>query len=84
MATATKKRKEEAYPWKAGASSGHDCGISALRLQLSLNTLKALSLCCRNHLTSSNKLFKIMADGPCIELGLIFWARIKLISGFPL
>jgi hypothetical protein len=24
MATATKKkRKEEAYPWKAGASSGH-------------------------------------------------------------
>ncbi len=23
MAAATKKRKEEAYPWKAGASSGH-------------------------------------------------------------
>jgi hypothetical protein len=23
MATATKKRKEEAYPWKAGTSSGH-------------------------------------------------------------
>ncbi len=23
MAEATKKRKEEAYPWKAGASSGH-------------------------------------------------------------
>jgi len=23
MAAATKKRKEEAYPWKAGTSSGH-------------------------------------------------------------
>ncbi len=23
MAAATKKRKEEAYPWKAGANSGH-------------------------------------------------------------
>jgi hypothetical protein len=39
MATATKKkRKEEAYPWKAGASSGHTTNLkqSILRLSISM------------------------------------------------
>jgi hypothetical protein len=27
MATATKKIKEEAYPWKAGTSSGHTANL---------------------------------------------------------
>jgi hypothetical protein len=27
MAAATKKRKEEGYPWKAGASSGHTTNL---------------------------------------------------------
>jgi hypothetical protein len=40
MATATKKkRSEEAYPWKAGASSGHTTNLkqSILRLLISMN-----------------------------------------------
>jgi len=39
MATATKKeRKEEAYPWKAGASSRHVTNLkqSILRLSISM------------------------------------------------
>jgi hypothetical protein len=39
MATATKKkRKEEAYPWKAGTSSGHTTNLkqSILRLSISM------------------------------------------------
>jgi len=40
MATATKKkkRKEEAYPWKAGACSGHPTNLkqSILRLSISM------------------------------------------------
>ncbi len=40
MATATKKkkRKEEAYPWKAGACSGHTTNLkqSILRLSISM------------------------------------------------
>jgi hypothetical protein len=39
MATATKKkRKEEAYPWKAGASSRHTTNLkqSILRLSVSM------------------------------------------------
>jgi hypothetical protein len=42
MATATKKkRKEEAYPWKAGASSGHTTNLkqSILRLSISMETM---------------------------------------------
>jgi hypothetical protein len=41
MATATKKkRKEEAYPWKAGASSRHTTNLkqSILRLSISMGT----------------------------------------------
>jgi hypothetical protein len=45
MATATKKkrkekkRKEEAYPWKAGTSSGHTTNLkqSILRLLISMS-----------------------------------------------
>ena len=40
MATATKKkRSEEAYPWKAGASSGHTTNLkqSILRLSISMS-----------------------------------------------
>ncbi len=38
MATATKK-KDEAYPWKAGASSGHTTNLkqSILRLSISMH-----------------------------------------------
>jgi len=38
MATATKKRKEEANPWKAGTSSGHTTNLkqSILRLSISM------------------------------------------------
>ncbi len=38
MATATKKkRKEEAYPWKAGASSGHTANLKQSILRLSIS-----------------------------------------------
>jgi len=39
MAAATKKRKEEAYPWKAGTSSGHIANLkqSIWRLSISMN-----------------------------------------------
>ncbi len=37
MATATKKkRKEEAYPWKDGASSGHKTNLKQSILRLSI------------------------------------------------
>ena len=41
MAAATKKRKEEAYPWKAGASSGHTTNLkqSIWRLSISMAIL---------------------------------------------
>jgi len=44
MAAATKKRKEEAYPWKAGASSGHITNLkqSILSLQIIDSSLKNL------------------------------------------
>ncbi len=41
MATATKKeKKKEAYPWKAGASSGHTTNLkySILRFSISMMT----------------------------------------------
>jgi hypothetical protein len=40
MATATKKRKEVAYPWKAGTSIGHTTNLkkSMLRLLISMAT----------------------------------------------
>jgi hypothetical protein len=38
MATATKKkRKEEAYPWKASASSGHTINLKQSILRLSIS-----------------------------------------------
>jgi hypothetical protein len=39
MATATTTKKEEAYPWKAGASSRHTKNLkqSILRLSISMN-----------------------------------------------
>jgi hypothetical protein len=43
MATATKKkRKEEAYSWKAGASSGHITNLTQfiLRLLISMATIE--------------------------------------------
>jgi hypothetical protein len=42
MATATKKRKEEAYPWKAGANSRHTTNLkqSILRLAISMIVAK--------------------------------------------
>ncbi len=38
MAAAKKRRKEEAYPWKAGASSRHTTNLkqSILRLSISM------------------------------------------------
>jgi hypothetical protein len=38
MATATKKRTEEAHPWKANASRGHTTNLkqSILRLSISM------------------------------------------------
>jgi hypothetical protein len=44
MATATKKkkRKEEAYPWKAGASSGHTTNLKQSILRLSISMKKTL------------------------------------------
>jgi hypothetical protein len=46
MATATKKRKEEAYPWKAGASSGHTTNLkqSILRLSIPMHSIVCLSI----------------------------------------
>ncbi len=37
-----KKRKEEAYPWKAGTSSGHTTNLkqSILRLSISMDKVK--------------------------------------------
>jgi hypothetical protein len=40
MAAATKKRKEEAYPWKASASSGHIKTLSNLFWRLSISMAK--------------------------------------------
>jgi len=40
MATETKKekkRKEEAYPWKAGTSSGHTTNLKQFILRLSIS-----------------------------------------------
>jgi hypothetical protein len=39
MATATKKKKEEAYPWKGSPSSGHTTNLkqSILRLSISMD-----------------------------------------------
>jgi hypothetical protein len=39
MATATKK--EEAYPWKAGASSGHTTNLKQSILRLSISMVAA-------------------------------------------
>jgi hypothetical protein len=45
MAAATKKkRKEEAYPWKAGASSGHIKTLGNLFWRLLISMLGADSL----------------------------------------
>jgi hypothetical protein len=60
MATATnkKKRKEEAYPWNAGASSGHTTNLkqSILRLLISM----MVSQPCIIDQNEVNKLMKIM------------------------
>jgi hypothetical protein len=60
MATAKnkKKRKEEAYPWKAGASSGHTTNLkqSILRLLISM----MVSRPCIIDQNEVNKLMKIM------------------------
>jgi hypothetical protein len=46
MATATKKKekKKEAYPWKAGASSGHTTNLkqSILRLLISMLVIQLI------------------------------------------
>jgi hypothetical protein len=40
MGTATKKeRKEEAYPWKVGASRGHTTNLKQSILRLSISML---------------------------------------------
>jgi hypothetical protein len=46
MATETKKkkRKEEALPWKAVASSGHTTNLKQSILRLSISTALVLSL----------------------------------------
>jgi hypothetical protein len=44
MATATKKkRKEEAYPWKASASSGHTTNLKQSILRLSISMVRHLA-----------------------------------------
>jgi len=44
MAAATKKkRKEEAYPWKAGASSGHITNLKQSILRLAISMVLPLS-----------------------------------------
>jgi hypothetical protein len=46
MATATTK-KEEAYPWKAGANSGHTTNLkqTILRLSISMNGTARFKKC---------------------------------------
>jgi hypothetical protein len=52
MATATKKKKkEEAYPWKACASSGHTTNLKLSILRLSMNMRDSHVL---NYLPSAN------------------------------
>jgi hypothetical protein len=46
MATATKKekkRKEEAYPWKASVSSGHTTNLKQSILRLSISMITTLN-----------------------------------------
>jgi hypothetical protein len=44
MATATKKRKEEAFPWKAGANSGHTANLKQSILRLSMDRVYHIDL----------------------------------------
>ncbi len=39
-----KKRKEEAYPWKAGASSGHTTNLKQSILRLSISMVQSIFL----------------------------------------
>jgi hypothetical protein len=55
MATATKK-KEEAYPWKASASSGHTTNLkqSILRLLISMGLTNFMKMLHNNHFISKS------------------------------
>jgi hypothetical protein len=51
MAAATKKRKEEAYPWKSGASSSHIINLKQSILENSISMV-----------TTGKHLLKIVID----------------------
>ncbi len=44
-----RKRKEEAYPWKAGASSGHTTNLKQSILRLSISMVPSGSICSKNN-----------------------------------